>query len=233
MSAKQSDLTSQIKNWTFNYFKDKAKDISLTLEEKMGFSKEHRLGKDSLFLDFFLKVIPNLNNNKIAVLDIGSGCGELVTLLYNYLLETRSTLTLIDSEEMLSNISLKIEKVAGRFPQELSTFISENQNKYDVIIINSVLQHVWLDSNPFSFIEEALTLLKKEGYLLLGDIPNYSKAQRYFKLQENLPQERIDDSILLSIVSRLRSKGYESYLIPHSKDLPLKDRRENILVYKH
>jgi hypothetical protein len=41
---------------------------------------------------------------------------------------------------------------------------------------------------------------------------------------------RIDDAFLLAVVMRCRSAGFDAYLVPQSEDLPLANRREDILI---
>lgn len=42
----------------------------------------------------------------------------------------------------------------------------------------------------------------------------------------------MDDSIVLAIVARLRRFGCEAYLVPQNDNLPMANRREDILVVK-
>jgi hypothetical protein len=161
----------------------------------------------------------------------------------------------MDSAEMLGLIDTPsaIKKVPGKFPDaitELKPYIAN----LDLIVAYSVMQHVILDSNPFSFVDKALELLRPTGSLLLGDIPNNSKRNRYFSSERgikahrdyinsaeippplvNYPEtfEKIDDGIILGILMRYRGLGFETYLLPQSDDLPMANRREDILIIKN
>ena len=155
-------------------------------------------------------------------------------------------LTLIDSTEAP-------ELIAGKFPDSFNK-LENYKNNLDVIIAYSVLQHVVLDSNPFSFIDKALELLSSGGVLMLGDLPNISKRNRYFSSEKginahydyvqssdkkpplvNFPDtyEKIDDGIIIGIMTRYRALGFETYLVPQAIGLPMATRREDILIYKN
>ena len=96
-----------------------------------------------------------------------------------------------------------------------------------------------------------MTLLNPGGQLFIGDIPNYDARERFIKSEEgkiftrkhfpinnnnininHLREERIDDTIVISILSRFRSFGYETYLLPQVNALPMGNRREDILIQK-
>lgn len=86
--------------------------------------------------------------------------------------------------------------------------------------------------------------------MLLGDIPNISKRKRFFAsengidfhkkfMNTNLPPEvkfysieshEMDDSIIFCILSRARSQGFDAYVLPQSDELPMANRREDILI---
>jgi hypothetical protein len=48
----------------------------------------------------------------------------------------------------------------------------------------------------------------------------------YNKLEPN----QIDDSVILSIVMRARSQGFDAYIVPQNENLPMANRREDILI---
>jgi len=43
---------------------------------------------------------------------------------------------------------------------------------------------------------------------------------------------KIDDSVLIGIILRARAAGYDAYLLPQPSDLPMANRREDILIKK-
>ena len=114
----------------------------------------------------------------------------------------------------------------------------------------SVIQYVFLEQSLFNFIHNCLILLNSRGALIIGDIPNFSARERFLESsdgekftnnvleqKENLKfhhekSERIDDTIIFSILSRFRNFGCETYLLPQSINLPFSNRREDILIVK-
>jgi hypothetical protein len=41
---------------------------------------------------------------------------------------------------------------------------------------------------------------------------------------------KIDDAVVLALVARARAQGFDAYIIPQPDDLPLANRREDILM---
>ncbi len=238
----------------FNSFKNRAVDPNLTKWEKIGFPDEYRKGREyDIFLDISNKL--DLERENKRILDIGCGCGDLVTILAKHSEAMNNELVLVDSAEMLSNIddpivinNNKIKLLPGRFPEELSSFIQTEKNSFDAILVYSVIQYVFLESSIFSFIHSCVDLLKPGGLLLIGDIPNISVRERFLKSDAGLEfmknsenstgiiqhenYERMDDSILFAIMSRFRSFNCETYLLPQNPKLPFGNRREDIIIKK-
>ena len=120
----------------------------------------------------------------------------------------------------------------------------------DVVLIYSVLHYVYEDQPLFGFIDAALKLLAPGGEMLIGDIPNISKRKRFFDSDAGIdfhqaytesrqvptPQfnvlepNKIDDSVILSIIMHARAAGFDAYLLPQGCKLPMANRREDILI---
>jgi len=86
--------------------------------------------------------------------------------------------------------------------------------------------------------------------MLIGDIPNVSKRKRFFasatgvrfhkdymKTDEapvvefnTIEPDQIDDAVVMALIQRARSQGYDAYVLPQAPDLPLSNRREDILI---
>jgi hypothetical protein len=86
--------------------------------------------------------------------------------------------------------------------------------------------------------------------LLIGDVPNVSKRKRFFASAagvrchqqytgtEELPEvtfntietSKIDDAVVFSILSRARAAGFDAYAMPQAAELPMANRREDILI---
>ena len=233
---------------TFERFKEMAKDKHLSKFEKIGFPDEYRSNKEvEIFRDITEKL--KLQREGLKVADIGCGCSELPELIIRNAALHHQHLTMIDSEEMLNELPTgNYEKVYGRFPEE--TLPTMQNQRFDAILIYSVLQHVILDQNPYKFIDAACKLLEPGGLLLLGDIPNISKRDRFFSSKaglefhkaytksdssppisdERLIEDKVDDSLILGILMRYRFAGYEVYLVPQSEKLPMANRREDVII---
>lgn len=144
-----------------------------------------------------------------------------------------------------------IHKQPGKFPDNRGK-IEKDQIRFDAIVVYSVMQHILLESNPFTFIDRATMLLKPGGKLLLGDIPNRSKRKRFFASPKgirthqeythskeiphveflSLDMEQFDDSLVFAILQRYRLAGMETYLLPQAEGCPMATRREDILIVK-
>ena len=86
--------------------------------------------------------------------------------------------------------------------------------------------------------------------MLIGDIPNISKRKRFFSSvagahfhraftgQQRAPKTRfntierghIDDAVVLGLLARARAAGFDAYLLPQKEDLPMANRREDLLI---
>jgi 2-polyprenyl-3-methyl-5-hydroxy-6-metoxy-1,4-benzoquinol methylase len=236
--------------FSFDDFKRRANNSELSKWEKIGFPDSYRNGiEKQIFEDIKLKL--NLEDSKM-ILDIGCGCSELVEHMIQYSDTQEKSLFLVDSSEMLLNIDNStlgnnIHLVPGCFPDDnVKTKLSTES--FDAILVYSVLQYIFIEQSIFSFIHECLKLLKPGGRLLLGDIPNFQSRERFLDSAkgreflsntvqntinlEHANEERIDDSIIMSIMLRFRKFGCETYLVPQPMNLPFANRREDILIIK-
>ncbi|MCL4417629.1 MAG: class I SAM-dependent methyltransferase [Actinobacteria bacterium] len=241
---------------SFEDFKNLAKDKTLTEYEKIGFPNSYRKGKSNLIVSDINSKIPLLSTKNKTIIDIGCGCSDLVKELIKICKKNQHKLILVDSEEMLSLIpdTPEVIKINGYFP-EISDLFDKYYGKIDYVLTYSVLHYIYIEGNIFKFIHRALDLLREGGYLLIGDIPNINKRSRFLTSREGIKflknkekfdknnkkkglvsnndlEQKIDDSLILSILSRYRNYGYETYLLPQKNDLPMANRREDILIVK-
>jgi hypothetical protein len=247
MKANPSD------NLSFEAFKLLAKNKSLSKYEKIGFPTQYRQGlEQSIFNDIKTKAT-NLNLSNQTILDVGCGCSDLVSILIEYSEIHSHTLYLNDSGEMLSLLPDKefISKIDGQFP----ICLEKNPldcGTIDVILVYSVIQYVFAAGGLFDFYDSCLKLLNHSGQLLIGDIPNVSMRKRFFSSPagischqaftgtHELPDIKfntidsglIDDSVIVSLLSRARAQGFHAWLLPQSSNLPMANRREDLLIYK-
>ena len=176
------DKIKKFRKLTFEDFSELAKDPSLSKYEKIGFPNSYRAGYEEKILENIFNKNPILSERRKVVLDIGPGCSDLITFFIDHCKVMEHELTLIDSQEMLNLLpdDKFINKQAGIFPEDFSTWVEASRGKFDCIISYSVLHYVFVEGNIFLFLDVALSLLKPGGTLFLGDIPNESKRYRFF-----------------------------------------------------
>ncbi|MDQ6765244.1 MAG: class I SAM-dependent methyltransferase [Verrucomicrobiota bacterium] len=243
-----------MKELTFEDFKELARDQSLTAHEKIGFPNSYREGKEEVIFADIRRKLPNLEKAKQVVIDIGAGCSGLAFRMIDWCRLHQHQLVLIDSEEMLAHLPEEafITKVAGRYPEQCADVFEKFANQANAILCYSVLHYIYAETNLFSFLDKSLSLLAHGGEMLIGDIPNVSMRKRFFssprgiqfhkeftgkdetpEVQFNtINNGKIDDSVLLSLVARARNSGSDAYLLPQSADLPMANRREDLLIQK-
>ncbi len=244
---------SKFKDLTFDDFRTMAKDATLSRNEKIGFPDSYRDGYDDAILDNIVRLLPAIAGKGKTILDIGCGCSKLAERIIELGEKHKHTLLMADSEEMLDLLpkSKAIRRMPGLFPDNLSIF-EPYRSKIDTIIVYSVAQHIIINNSLYHFLDTALDLLIPGGALLLGDIPNISKRDRFFSSDQgvafheeftgtktkpdinllSLKHHKIDDGIIFGILQRYRNFGFETYLLPQPASLPMHNRREDILIVK-
>jgi 2-polyprenyl-3-methyl-5-hydroxy-6-metoxy-1,4-benzoquinol methylase len=247
------DNYTRFANLGFDDFRKLAKDDALSSNEKIGFPESYRAGKEQTILSDLLVKLPILGLREGTILDVGPGCGDLARLMISHAEKQAHHLILVDSEEMLANLPDKanVTKIAAYYPQCPELF-AHHAAKVDAIIVYSVFQYVFAESNAWDFVDRSLSLLAPGGRLLLGDLPNTSKRKRFFasetgirfhqdftqsdeipQVQFNVPEpSQIDDAVVMAIVARARAAGFDAYVLPQAADLPMANRREDILIVR-
>lgn len=238
---------------TFDDFRRMAQDDSLSRYEKIGFPDTYRQGKEEFIWQDIKAKLPLLDARNKVVLDIGPGCSELPFMLIEQCRRNAHTLILVDSEEMLAQLPSEsfIKKVAGYYPNCAELF-TEYRARVDVVLTYSVLHYIFAESNVWAFLDRSLELLAHGGEMLVGDIPNVSKRKRFFSspagvkfhqeftgtagtpevVFNRIEHELIDDAVMLALISRARNEGCDAYVLPQCADLPMANRREDILIKK-
>ncbi len=236
---------------TFDDYRKMALDPSLSKYEKIGGPDSYRQGKEEFIFQSIVANLPLLNESGKVVLDVGPGCSDLPHMMINLCRERGHKLLLVDSAEMLAHLPDEdfIQKFPACYPQ-CTTLFNEHTSRVDVILIYSVLHGVFIEGNVWDFLDRSLELLAEGGEMLIGDIPNISKRRRFlssangirfhqqFMKTDGLPEVRfntverhkIDDSVVLSLLSRARSQGFDAYVLPQRPDLPMANRREDVLI---
>jgi hypothetical protein len=117
-----------------------------------------------------------------------------------------------------------------------------------------VLQYLSDMEELISFVDKAVSLLLPGGRALFGDLPNRSLKKRFLESRagqdfiirweelrkrtsgEELPFDpdpelvSIEDECVLTLLSRYRARGYESYVLAQPPDLPFGHTREDLLI---
>jgi cyclopropane fatty-acyl-phospholipid synthase-like methyltransferase len=189
-----------------------------------------------------------------SLLDIGCGPGTLLLPLSFMVKEACG----IDNSSAINRIRKKhttlgnVSTIAGNFlDNELQL-----SKLYKKILIYSVIHYLSSEEELMCFLSKALKLLAPGGRLLIGDIPNINKKERYEKsssgaskieswkqtvLKSNnnsnsfLDTDLItmNDKCYIDIINFVRRKGFESYILPEPDNLPFGNTRDDILIIAH
>jgi hypothetical protein len=244
----------QFDDLTFERFRELARDPELSRYEKIGFPDSYRAGQEQgIFEDICAKLPRLLERNRI-VLDIGPGVSDLPGLLLSLCERQGHNILLADSPEMLDQLPdwPHVRKLPGRYPQDCRGLLEELGGRIDVILSYSVIQYVFAEASLFDFLDFSLGLLAPGGQMLLGDIPNISKRKRFFASAAGQAHHRaftgsdapmpvtfnhvepgkIDDSVVLGLLGRVRAAGFDAYVVPQAAGLPMANRREDLLVVR-
>jgi hypothetical protein len=231
----------------FDDFKALATDTGLADYERVGFTAAHRAAREcAVFPDIRDKLSLDALRPTDRIVDIGAGCSRPVRDLVAWAGDRQITVELVDSAEMLANLpdAPYVVKIPGRYPDNSEAL----QPPYQRIIVYSVLPMIVFHQNHIEFCDRAAALLAPGGMLFIGDIPNASKKRRFVSTQFGKSVSRqfasgdpqpppmavaeIDDALVFSLMSRYRLRGYETYLLPQSPDLPLNYTREDMLIVR-
>ena len=237
----------------FEGFRRAATRENLSEYAKIGFPDSYRAGREAAILADIESKLTNLGRAAQTVLDIGPGCSPLPRLLAETARARGHRLFLADSAEMLAQLPDEafVEKLPGRFPQDHRAFLLAQVERFDVVLVYSVLHYVFVEASLHDFLDAAVALLAHGGQLLVGDIPNVSMRRRFFSTpagvafhqqftgtQEPPPADptfavgKIDDGVLLGLVARYRAAGCHAFLLPQAPALPMWNRREDLLIVR-
>ncbi len=238
-------------NLNYDEFRKLALQKNLSSSQKIGFPDSYRAGKENIIFDDISAKLSLFRRGKGTALDIGPGCGDLARVICKYCDGNEIDLVLVDSAEMLSNLPdyPRVTKCVGRFP-DIDGFHDNYRESFDAVIVYSVIQYVFVEGNLWDFIDKTLALLKEGGELLIGDIPNSMMRKRFFSSRSGkkyhadytgrdeepevmfnqLEPGKIDDAVVLAILSRARLQGFQAWVMPQMDSLPMANRREDILI---
>lgn len=240
----------------FARFRDLARNPHLNLHERIGFPSAYREGfEDGIFQDIVRK-LPGIDTaTGRTVVDIGPGCANLPRKIIDLAVRQGHRMVLVDSQEMLDQLPSfqdVTRPCAGAFPGNADEVAALCPQGADYVVCYSVLQYIILEYNPFEVIDRIVELLAPGGCALIGDIPNFSKRKRFFSSPsgvafhraftgtDELPEVRynqpsrgkIDDAVLAGLIQRAQLAGCDAYLLPQPADLPMANRRDDLLISK-
>ena len=233
-------------------FRRLAVDSRLSEHEKIGFPDAYRVGKEAAIFADILSKLPRLATDEgLRVADIGPGCAGLPRLLIDLCRERGHRLALIDSPEMLARLPEAdgvTLKCAGMFPKAATAAQTLLGGPADVILCYSVLHYLYVDTNLFEAVDATAAMLAPGGRALFGDIPNHSKRRRFFATETGQAYHRrhtgadepyvvpehapgkIDDAVLAGLIHRAQAAGCDAYLVPQAAELPMANRRDDLLI---
>jgi hypothetical protein len=229
----------------FDDFQRMARDPSLTANERSGFPESYRAGTEEAIVDDIVAKLPALAGENATVVDIGCGATPLTLALIELCRERRHQLLLIDGGDVLAQLpeGSAATKLAGRFP-DLKEIEADWTGRCDAIIAYSVMQLVFVEASIFGFLDAALEMLRSGGRILLADLPNQSMRRRFLASAKGqafhreymqtheppdlpwpaLPTPELDDASVLALL------GYHAWLMPQAPQLPMSNRREDLVI---
>jgi hypothetical protein len=237
-------------------FRRLATDPRLSPHEKIGFPPDYREGFEAAILADIMAKLPAIATGEgLRIADIGPGCAGLPRLLIDLCRDRGHTILLIDSPEMLALLPDAPDvaiKCPGLYPKNAGEARRRLGGPADAILCYSVLHYIYLDSNLFDFIDATVAMLAPAGRALIGDIPNHSKRRRFFATDRGQAFHRaftgtdqpygvaydaptpgkIDDAVLTGLMHRAQAAGCDAYLLPQAADLPMANRRDDLLLVR-
>jgi len=236
----------------YDDFRRLATEEGLSASERIGFPESYRAGKTEAILADIGRKLPAFGKAGRTLLDIGVGCGELGQAIVALARESNQDVILVDAPEVLARLDPheKCHLIPGRFPDEVSSDLAQWQGTIDAVLVYSVFHYVFEAGQVLPFLDACLDLIAPGGSLLIGDIPNLSKRRRFFASEAGVrfhqefmqTTERpvvdltaptdghIDDALLMRLMAHARARHFDAYLVPQSAELPMANRREDLLV---
>jgi SAM-dependent methyltransferase len=227
-----------VPNISFEEFRDLASRPGLQPHERIDDPLDTRVGKLALIVSDIRAKLPCLGGRGRRIVDIGPGCGPMPAALTAHCRRRQHELWLIDSPEMLAHTpdGPRLFKVAGKFPQVFAK-LRPVHGEADAVIAYSMLHYVFAHDNVWEFLDRALELLAPGGRLLLGDVPSWSKRRRLAAARGQTLDDTaggrwpggLTDAVLFGLMGRATEAGFEAYLLPQPPDLPMAERRVDLL----
>jgi ubiquinone/menaquinone biosynthesis C-methylase UbiE len=190
-----------------------------------------------------------------TLLEIGCGPGNLLDHLQNHV----GSAVGIDHPNILRRAREKLGACPNIELYPGNWFDISIERTFDKILIYSVIHCLQSFNDLIYFLEKAIAVLRQGGRMLIGDIPNTNKMERfrqsnvfeiiekeyrekaskskqYGKIIENIFKKvdqntlKIDDELILKLVAKFRQQGLDAYLLNQDLKLPFGYTREDILI---
>lgn len=186
-----------------------------------------------------------------SLLEIGCGPGNLLLPLGARVRESFG----IDNAAALERLRRRAQP-GSRITTIPGDFLSVAlpPRRFRKVLVYSVMQCLDDATAAAAFLDRALSLVEPGGRLLVGDLANQDKKRRYagsaagqagsaaWRSQveragphplDLQPRDEhmlhIDDALMLGWLATGRERGFESYLLEQSPDLPFGNTREDLL----
>lgn len=235
---------------TYDDFRRLAMDASASAAERVGFPDGYRAGYERVILEDIQRKLPVLSVARQAtVVDIGAGAGDLAVLVRELAETAGHRLVFVDSDEVLAHHAddPRLLRVAGPFPDCAARLGLVGE--VDALLVYSVIQYVPADE-LIGFLDAALALLAPGGRLLIGDVPNASMRERFLRSEAGRSYHRayvgrdedpdvdairpqpgdITDDTVAGVIAHARGAGFHAWVVPQASDLPMSNRREDVLI---
>jgi len=125
-----------------------------------------------------MNIIHNLKiNKKDEVLDIGCNVGTHLIPLY---FKTKKIYG-IDHKECISVLKKRLPGISSKQLINGNFLDKKIKKKFNKILCYSVLQYLKNEQELTFFVMKILKILKKDGIVLLGDVPNVDLENNFFK----------------------------------------------------
>ncbi len=187
------------------------------------------------------------------LLEIGCGPGNLLIPL-SFMVQSATGL---DHPEVCRYLrsrfgDQRIETIGCNF----FDYAPDADTVFDKVLIYSVMNTLADLDEAVAFVDKAVGLIAPGGRLLLGDIANVDRKARFlasasgtaFEAEWNAalsasPESvvksdvlgsetvfRPSDGFVLSLMTRYRERGFDTYLLPQPPNLPFGNTREDLLI---
>ena len=195
-----------------------------------------------------------------TLLEIGCGPGNLLLpLSFRVAQATGLDHPRIVEKARLRFADARVHWIGGEFP---NVKLEPGQDRFDAILIYSVMHYVADMESALAFCDAATRLLAPGGRMLIGDMPNVDRKRRFLASDAGIafdaewrrsqaahttpkpggdPFEIFNgcksiggftDVDLLRLLAHFRARGLHAYLLAQPADLPFGHTREDILVVK-